>query len=57
MARAEAYSAELVPYNEKNPEPFAFISYSHDEAVKVEGILRILEEPVSASGMTRWEQE
>ncbi|MBQ6456602.1 MAG: TIR domain-containing protein [Mogibacterium sp.] len=43
MARAEAYSAELVPYNEKNPEPFAFISYSHDEAVKVEGILRILE--------------
>ena len=43
MARAEAYSAELVPYNEKNPEPFAFISYTHDEAVKVEGILRILE--------------
>ena len=43
MTGDEAYYAELMPYNEPDPEPFAFVSYSHDEAVKVEGILRILE--------------
>ena len=41
METYEMYSVELQPYT--GNDPFAFVSYSHDETVRVEGILRILQ--------------
>lgn len=43
MANTIINSARLQPYNEKNPKPFVFVSYSHNETVKVEGVLRCMQ--------------
>lgn len=36
-------SAKLIPYNEKDAEPFVFVSYPRRDIVKVEGVLRCMQ--------------